>query len=377
MKCMKTIYQVGVLAKDCDHSEKPLDHRAYLICGEKKALIDGVPEQYTEEYLQNIEKISPVSEIDYLIFTHTEQAYTGAFSEILKKNPNITVIATVAGLRNLKEQQNAEFCEEVAKNAAVLDLGNGIGLEYLIAPNLDWPDTMLLYCEAKKTVFSADFGSCYSVEKQEEASRTYYEDVLSPFASYVQNALEILEKKPYQQILCGHGEAPEEITAWYRAWSDSKKHEQKQICICYASEYGATKKMAEVLADALTKENCSVCLLDAKKETPERILAELYRSDAWLFGVPTINRKPPACVLEVLHRIEVARASRKVSGVFGSYGWSGEACTVVQHYLEDIRTDFCPKPVRAIFVPEETVFAELLQYAERFLKKIREKSQEL
>ena len=99
------------------------DFNAYLICGEKNVIIDTVPKIHTSEFLKNLSDHIGIYEIDYIIFTRTTPDAVGAFSALIQQNPKLSVFASIAGLKNLKEIINSDFCENVVKNEASIDLG--------------------------------------------------------------------------------------------------------------------------------------------------------------------------------------------------------------------------------------------------------------
>ena len=77
-------------------------YNAYLVKGEKTALIETAHEKLLDSYISNIEEIMPVSEIDYLICNHTEPDHSGSVKKILELNPDIEVVGSIAAIRNLK-----------------------------------------------------------------------------------------------------------------------------------------------------------------------------------------------------------------------------------------------------------------------------------
>ena len=179
-------------------------YNAYLVKGEKTALIETAHEKLLDSYISNIEEIMPVSEIDYLICNHTEPDHSGSVKKILELNPDIEVVGSIAAIRNLKEITNMTFKEHIAKDGAELDLGDGKVLKFCIVPNLHWPDTMVTYLESEKTLFSCDvFGAHYCedavvdediiyYDKYEKAMKVYYDCIVSPFNAFVVKALEKL-----------------------------------------------------------------------------------------------------------------------------------------------------------------------------------------
>ncbi len=83
-KITRDIYSVGV----CNPTLRIFDvvmetkygttYNAYLIKDKNNVLIEAVLEKFSDNYIQNIEEITPVSTIKYLICNHTEPDHTGS-----------------------------------------------------------------------------------------------------------------------------------------------------------------------------------------------------------------------------------------------------------------------------------------------------------
>lgn len=78
-------------------------------------------------------------------------------------------------------------------------------------------------------------------------------------------------------------------------------------------------------------------------------------------------------MLSVLFGINAVTAARKPVGVFGSYGWSGEGCSIAEHYLQGLRTRICKRAVRSIFTPDERIKKELESVVQRMCEMLSEK----
>ena len=57
-------------------------YNAYLV--KDGVLIDGVPSDYADEFVKNIEKHTSVSEIEYIVFTHAPPDRAGTLEKLLK-----------------------------------------------------------------------------------------------------------------------------------------------------------------------------------------------------------------------------------------------------------------------------------------------------
>jgi len=84
-KLTDNVYSVGV--KDPDlrvfdiimKTQYGTTYNSYLVVGsEKTALIDSVKRDFLDEFIANIDEITPVGKIDYLVVNHNEPDHSGA-----------------------------------------------------------------------------------------------------------------------------------------------------------------------------------------------------------------------------------------------------------------------------------------------------------
>lgn len=380
MKLTEHITCVGVQAPETDSVDitKSLSHgttyNAYLVQGEKTVLIETVPAEFAAEYIANIEKIVPVAAIDYVILNHAAPEHAGALAVILEKNPDITVIGTIAALKNLKAITNCEFHELLAKDAQTLDLG-GVTLEFLIAPNLPWPDTMFTYLPEEHTLFSCDGFSahiCTATEESEAyqaAFAEFYQENIAPQKEFAKKAVERLGEQNISRICPGHGpvlKAAKTAVQQYSIWSEPENKEQKTAAIFYVSATGYTKAMAEAIREGLEETNVAVQLVDAADCTPEKIQKILQQADGILFGAPTVNRNVPKPLWDVVSCLDAISMQGVPMGVFGACGWSGEACNVLLQHLKALRFPIFETPQKVIFKPSPEDIKNIKVYAKRF-----------
>jgi flavorubredoxin len=162
LKVTESIYSVGVLNPNMRifdivmKTEYGTSYNSYIVKGKKIALIDACHERFLDQYVQNIEEVTPLDKIDYLIVNHCEPDHTGALRQLLKKIPNVQIFCTPAGKLFLSEITKLPLNIHIVKDHEVLDLG-GKTLEFIIAPFLHWPDSMFTYAKEEKTVFTCDF----------------------------------------------------------------------------------------------------------------------------------------------------------------------------------------------------------------------------
>ena len=107
MKLKDGITSVGVLNPNMRvfdiimQTEYGTSYNAYVVKGEKTALIDTVHTRFFEDYLENVQSVVDIKEVDYIVSNHTEPDHSGSIQKILELNPNITIVSTMAGKKYL------------------------------------------------------------------------------------------------------------------------------------------------------------------------------------------------------------------------------------------------------------------------------------
>jgi Uncharacterized flavoproteins len=130
-------------------------------------------------------------------------------------------------------------------------------LEFIHAPWVHWPETMLTYIREDKVLVPCDFlGSHLATsdlfvtdeERVYEAAKRYYAEIMMPFRTIIKKDLEKIKDLEIEIIAPSHGPAynkPDFILDAYREWtSDEVKNE---VVIPYISMHGSTKKMVDYL----------------------------------------------------------------------------------------------------------------------------------
>ena len=367
-KITQNILYAGVCGKNgtSDFFPKPPEaYNAYIVRGEKTALIGMVHGDFADEFIQSIEKIIPVSDIDYLICNYTGTEYTKSVTELLKRNQKLEITATIAGIKNLKGMINTAFNEHVVKNNEVLDLGSDITLEFMIAPCLPWQDTMLTYFRQENAIFS---GRVLAFEGSED----YYKAVLSPYSAFVQNALELMIEKSPELVLPALGNiikdnAETRIADYLRL---CKKQENNTVSVFCPAENKNTLYMAQNIVNTLTECGIKSALYDTDYSSEETVYA-MNNSKALIFGTPTINKNASKELWQLLSQLDAVNAKNKPYFVFGSYGWSGEGTELVHRYLQQMKLRPFAKPLCTVFTPSSEDIDKILSYTRKFAETLQ------
>lgn len=385
IKVSDNVYSVGVLNPSLRvfdiimESKYGTSYNAYLITGKKNVLIETVHEDYFDEYIYNVGCLVDISDIDYIVMNHTELDHSGSLVKLLALNPNITVICTTAAEKYLKSIINKDFKCRIVKHSEKLEIGPGNELEFIVAPLLHWPDSMMTYYRNNNVLFSCDFLGSHFCEpsmfdknihyKKEylEEFKYYYNCIFGPFKPYVLAGLEKIKDLKIATVCPSHGpvivEGINERIKDYKEWSTIAPKTSKSMLIVYASAYGCTKKLAETAAKTLKeKTEIQPIILDLVSTPIEDVAKEIENADALVVASCTINRDAPKIIWDALSRIDAINTRKKYAGAMGSYGWSGEAVDMIKCRLSMLNFKFVGDGVKVLFNPTEEDLSKASEY---------------
>jgi flavorubredoxin len=395
LKLKDNLYWVGI--EDFDMrvfdiimtTEYGSSFNSYILKGsEATVLFETEKTKFFEDYLREIEQVTSVKDIKYIVMNHTEPDHADGIGELLKLNPEIEVIGTIAAVNNLKQIMNREdFKFRVVKNLETLSLGN-ITLEFHVLPNLHWPDTMWTYAKEIKTLFPCDsFGSHFATKEvlrslvtDEEgywkATKYYFDCILGPFRRpFVVNGLKRLETLDVDMICTGHGPVLDshidEIVAKYNEWCEAPVKEKKNVVIPYVTAYGYTGMLAEALAKGLRENGVDVELYDMVEEKDaNKVIEAITAADGLLVGSPTIVGEALPPVANLLNGLHAALEKGKPAMAFGSFGWSGEAVPALTAKLTALKYNV-QEGMRVKFKPSEADLAAAEECGKNFAELVK------
>ncbi|MDZ8236328.1 MAG: diflavin flavoprotein [Nostoc sp. ChiQUE01a] len=312
-------------------------YNSFLIRGEQTALVDTSHEKFRQLYFDTLTGLINPKEIDYLIISHTEPDHSGLVKDLLQMAPDITVVASKVAIQFLEDLVHQPFKRRIVKNGDRLDLGNGHEFEFVIAPNLHWPDTIFSFDHKTQILFTCDaFGMHYcsdttfdeDLKTLEADFKYYYECLMGPNARSVLSALKRMgELKTIAMIATGHGPLlshnVDELVGRYRSWSQTQAKPETAIGIFYVSEYGYGDRLAQAVANGINKTNVAVEIVDLGSEVDLQELRELVgRCAGLVVGLPPASGA--ASIQAALSTVLGSAKEKQAIGVFESGGGDDE-----------------------------------------------------
>ena len=374
------------------HGDEYSTHRgssynSYLIKDEKNVLIDTAWAPFAEEYLARLKEEIDLNDIDYIIAQHNEIDHSGALPLIMREIPNVPIYCTANGKKIIKAHfHEADWNFKIVKTGDTLDIGDST-LTFIEAKMLHWPDTMMTYMDKDNILFSNDaFGQHYAsdlmyndtvdqCELFEEAIK-YYANILTPFSPLVTMKIkEILSfELPLNMIAPSHGviwrDNPAQIVEKYLDWADA--YQENQIVLIYDSMWGATRRMAEAIAEGIKEvdDQVTVKLFNAAKTDKNEIITELFKSKAFMFGSSTVNKGIMHATGGILEMIRGIGFKKKKTAAFGSYGWSGESVKLLEEKLKDTKLELIEGGPKELWNPDKDAIENCKEFGKEFVGKL-------
>ncbi len=368
---------------------------SYKIQGDKIALIDPPGETFTQSYLEALQQRMDLTTIDYVILGHINPNRAATIKALLELAPQITFVCSNPGAKNLRDiLENQDLPIIVMRGEETLNLGKGHDLQFIPTPNPRYADQLCTYDPQTEILYSDKLFGAHICGDQvfdegwetiNEDRRYYFDCLMAPHARQVETALDKLADLPTRMYATGHGPIVRygliELTKAYRQWLQQQASSDLTVAMIYASAYGNTATLAQAIARGITKAGVAVESINCEFTEPEEIRAAVEKSAGFVIGSPTLGGHAPTPVQTALGIVLSTATNNKLAGVFGSFGWSGEAVDLIENKLKDAGYRFGFDAIRVKFKPNDvtlqlceeagTDFAQALKKA----KKVRVPSQ--
>ena len=261
---------------------------------------------------------------------------------------------------------------DVVKQEVSRELAGGHRLTLIPVPTPRWPGGLVAFEERTGLLMSGKFfaahlcGEAFSEANRsstEEDRRYYYDCLMAPMARQVEAVVDRLDALPIRTIAPGHG--PAIATSWrslladYRRWGESQGRSGLTVTLLYASAYGNTAAIADALAQGVARSGVRVESLNCEFAPSEQLIAAIRAGDALLIGSPTLGGHAPTPIVSALGTVLAEGDREKPVGVFGSFGWSGEAIDLLENKLRDGGFRFAFEPIRVKFSPDPATLRTL------------------
>ncbi len=355
-------------------------YNAYLVQGSRKvALIDTVDPSMTDVLMAYLENV-PV--VDYVIANHAEQDHSGSIPQVLEKYPDAKVVTTPKGqdmFVALLLIPEGRFI--TVDDGETLSLGDKT-LEFIHAPWVHWPETMLTYLREDKILFPCDlFGShlattdLYVDDEGQvyEAAKRYFAEIMMPFRTSIEKHLERLKSYKIDVIAPSHGplyDKPSFILEAYRSWVFGPP--KNIVVLPYISMHGSTQKMVEYFVGALAGKGVTVKQFNLAATDIGKLAMALVDAATMVVGTPTVLVGPHPNIAHAAFLANALRPRLQFISIIGSYGWGSKAVEQLTGMIPNLKAEVLD-PVISKGFPKEEDFKALDNLASTIAQKHKER----
>jgi len=306
MNICDDILYVGVDDHDVDlfegQFEVPLGmaYNSYVVKGGKVAVMDTVDARFGDAWLRNV--AAATDRVDYLVVHHMEPDHSANVARFAAAYPDARIVSSAPAFAMMKNYFGTDFADRrvVVREGDSLDLG-GRPLAFVGAPMVHWPEVVVSYDAATKTLFSADGFGKFGANDVEDPegwdceARRYYFGIVGKFGAQVQALLKKAAALDVARICPLHGpvlQTPAEIAhvlKQYATWS-SYGVETEGVCVAYTSVYGHTKAVVERLCEILKAKGCpKVACADLARDDMYETIEDAFRYGRLVLATTTYN----------------------------------------------------------------------------------------
>jgi flavorubredoxin/flavin reductase (DIM6/NTAB) family NADH-FMN oxidoreductase RutF len=343
---------------------------------------------YAEPFFQALAERVPVEAPLKVVVGVVNPNRVELLRAMVERWPQLALVASNAGARLVRElwdqrRPTAEGASDtgaavplppidVVKQEVCRPLAGNLRLRLIPAPTPRWPGALMAFEESTGLLMSSKFFSAHicvdtfaeiNRSSTEEDRRWFYDCLMAPMARQVEGVLDRIDDLPIRTIAPFHG--PAIATSWrslladYRRWGEGQARARLSVGLLYASAYGNTAAIADALARGVSRTGVRVESINCEFSAPEQLLAAIRSSDALLIGSPTLGGHAPTPIVSALGTVLAEGDRAKPVGVFGSFGWSGEAIDLLESKLRDGGFAFAFETIRVRFSPDPATLRSL------------------
>lgn len=363
MEITRDIQYVGVNDHEVDLFEgqytvpNGMAYNSYVILDEKIAVMDTVDIHFTQEWMDNLNRVLAGRQPDYLIIQHMEPDHSANIANFMEAYPNAVIVSSAKAFVMMQQFFGTDFSDRqlTVKEGDTLALGAHT-LTFVAAPMVHWPEVIVTYDILDKVLFSADgFGKFGALDADEDwacEARRYYIGIVGKFGAQVQKLLQKAAGLDISIICPLHGPVLTENLGYYLnlydIWS-SYRPESEGVLIAYTSVYGNTKKAAELLAQKLEENGCpKVSITDLARDDMAEAVEDAFRYDRLVLATTTYNGDIFPFMHTFLHHLTERSYQNRTVAFMENGTWAATAARTMKGMLENSKNLTFVEPVVTI-----------------------------
>ncbi|MBN2256381.1 MAG: FprA family A-type flavoprotein [Anaerolineaceae bacterium] len=336
-------------------------YNAYLIRGSEKTVLVDATEPYLVDVL--MARLEGVKKIDFILSLHAEQDHSGGLPAVLEKYPAAQLMASPKGKEFLSTLLPIPADRiQAVQDGETLSLGDKT-LRFIHIPWVHWPDTLAVFLEQDRLLFTTDFFGAHlatpdlfasaNEARVYRAAKRYYAEIMMPLRNMAQKNLEKLQGLDAAMIATSHGpiyDRPEFILNAYRDWMSGPL--RNAVVLPFITMHGSTLKMVTHFAECLAARGVAALPFELLHADTGDIAEELVDAATLVLGTPTTLGGPHPAAANIAYLVNLLKPRLKFISVIGSYGWGGRSVEMLTEMLSGLKAEALP-PVLAKGLPGE------------------------
>ena len=334
---------------------KGVSYNSYLLLDEQTVLFDTADYAIGKQFIENVMSVLNGRNLDYIVVNHMEPDHCSLIGELLLHYPDVKIIGNAKTFPMIEQFFSFDLTGKTltVKEGDTFCSGNHT-FRFIMSPMVHWPEAMMTYDEKDKVLFSADaFGTFnalngnlfndeldFNREWLDEARR-YYTNIVGKYGPQVQNVLKKASSLDIQMICPLHGPVWRSnlnfIIEKYNLWSRYEP-EEKGVMIAYASMYGNTENMAEILAVMLAEAGVkNIHMHNISKTHVSELISDSFKYSHIVLASPTYNNGIYPLMDNYLEDMKALSLQNRTIAVLGNGSWAPQATKLISAKIKEMK----------------------------------------
>ena len=334
---------------------KGVSYNSYLLLDEQTVLFDTADYAIGKQLIENVMSVLNGRNLDYIVVNHMEPDHCSLIGELLLHYPDVKIIGNAKTFPMIEQFFSFDLTGKTltVKEGDTFCSGKHT-FRFIMSPMVHWPEAMMTYDEKDKVLFSADaFGTFnalngnlfndeldFNREWLDEARR-YYTNIVGKYGPQVQNVLKKASSLDIQMICPLHGPVWRSnlnfIIEKYNLWSRYEP-EEKGVMIAYASMYGNTENMAEILAVMLAEAGVkNIHMHNISKTHVSELISDSFKYSHIVLASPTYNNGIYPLMDNYLEDMKALSLQNRTIAVLGNGLWAPQATKLISAKIKEMK----------------------------------------
>ncbi len=329
-----------------------VSYNSYLLLDEKTVLFDTIDKAVGKVFFENLEHMLNGRELDYVVVHHMEPDHSATLGELLLRYPNVQVVCNAKTQTMIKNFTGLDVSVYLVKEKDSLCTGKHT-FRFYMAPMVHWPEVMVTYDETEKTLFSADafgtFGALNGALFADEVdfehdhldeARRYYTNIIGKYGMQVQMLLNKMDAMDIETICPLHGFVWRKNLDFYiqkyKLWS-SYTPEETCVMIPYASIYGNTENIADIISCKLQDKGIKTVMFDVSVTPASDIVSAAFRYSHIIFTSVTYNAGVFVTMDDLIRELKSHNIQNRTIAFIQNGSWAPASGRLMKEMLADCK----------------------------------------